>query len=89
MANTLDASTMFRRNNMSLRILKMHLTKVGAVFLKDTLRPVLLKFRDAVDQVCVCVCVHVRVRETMCVRVCVCHVSVFVFSHICMNLTIM
>mmetsp|Transcript_95517 Transcript_95517/g.154069 ORF Transcript_95517/g.154069 Transcript_95517/m.154069 type:complete len:629 (+) Transcript_95517:53-1939(+) len=49
-ANTLDASTMFRRNNMSLRILKMHLTKVGAVFLKDTLRPVLLKFRDAVDQ---------------------------------------
>ena len=33
-ANTLDASTMFRRNNMSLRILKHHLHKVGAKFLE-------------------------------------------------------
>lgn len=49
-ANTLDASTMFRRNNMSLRILKMHLNKVGAGFLRETLRPCLLRFRDVVDQ---------------------------------------
>ncbi len=33
-ANTLDASTMFRRNNMSLRILKHHLHKVGTKFLE-------------------------------------------------------
>jgi len=85
-ANTLDASTMFRRNNMSLRILKMHLTKVGAVFLKDTLRPVLLKFRDAVDQVRVCVCARVFLRETVFVCACVCYVCVFMFSHICTDL---
>ncbi|EKX43985.1 hypothetical protein GUITHDRAFT_163702 [Guillardia theta CCMP2712] len=30
-ANTLDATTMFRRNNMSLRILKMHMSKVVAL----------------------------------------------------------
>ena len=45
-ANTLDASTMFRRNNMSLRILKMHLNKVGSAFLRDSLRPCLLRIRD-------------------------------------------
>ena len=38
-ANTLDASTMFRRNNMSLRILKHHLHKVGAKFLEVTAAP--------------------------------------------------
>ena len=37
-ANTLDASTMFRRNNMSLRTLKMHLNKVGADFLKNSIK---------------------------------------------------
>jgi hypothetical protein len=37
---------MFRRNNMSLRILKMHLNKVGAVFLKETIRPLLQRFQQ-------------------------------------------
>eukprot|EP00802_Teleaulax_amphioxeia_P004221 Tamp_04225.p1 GENE.Tamp_04225~~Tamp_04225.p1 ORF type:complete len:642 (-),score=160.18 Tamp_04225:1448-3211(-) len=48
-ANTLDATTMFRRNNMSLRILKMHLNKAGAMFLRETMRPILMQFRDLVD----------------------------------------
>ena len=49
-ANTLDASTMFRRNNMSLRILKMHLHKVGGGFLKEALCPVLARLREAMQQ---------------------------------------
>jgi hypothetical protein len=42
-ANTLDSTTMFRRNNMSLRVLKMHLEKAGAGFLKETMRPILMQ----------------------------------------------
>jgi hypothetical protein len=45
-ANTLDSTTMFRRNNMSLRILKMHLDKAGAGFLKETMRPILMQVRQ-------------------------------------------
>jgi hypothetical protein len=47
-ANTLDSTTMFRRNNMSLRILKMHLEKAGAGFLKETMRPILMQVRHGV-----------------------------------------
>jgi len=48
-ANTLDASTMFRRSNMSLRVLRLHLRKAGSRFLVDAFRQLVVKFKDEVD----------------------------------------